>query len=198
MGRPDDHRRRAGGDRSDRRRRQRPEARLAGGTDRRRGRDLCQRRRARQDLGPPPRPAASRGTDPRCGRRRAVRRLRCRDQIHHAGVTGTAARVGEPVDPHRDDRRSDRLLRVCPQPPDRQRRRGHRDYLGGRQPRGDLRRHHRLPRPDRLGPAGIAARFLAFCLVIAGAAPMPAPMRATPDAASAAVQPTSGSAAGSG
>jgi hypothetical protein len=28
----------------------------------------------------------------------------------------------------------------------------------------------------------ITARFLAFCLVIAGAALMPAPMRATPDA----------------
>ena len=52
--------------------------------------------------------------------------------------------------------------------------------------------------PIGSGPAGIAARFVAFCLVIAGAALMPAPMRATPDAASAAVQPTSGSAAGSG
>jgi hypothetical protein len=51
---------------------------------------------------------------------------------------------------------------------------------------------------DGSGPAGIAARFVAFCLVIAGAALMPAPMRATSDAASAAVQPTSGSAAGSG
>jgi hypothetical protein len=52
--------------------------------------------------------------------------------------------------------------------------------------------------PIGSGPAGIAARFVAFCLVIAGAALMPAPMGATPDAASAAVQPTSGSAAGSG
>ena len=51
--------------------------------------------------------------------------------------------------------------------------------------------------PIGSGPAGIAARFVAFCLVIAGAALMPAPMGAT-DAASAAVQPTSGSAAGSG
>jgi hypothetical protein len=50
---------------------------------------------------------------------------------------------------------------------------------------------------DPIG-SGIAARFVAFCLVIAGAALMPAPMRATPDAASAAVQPTSGTAAGSG
>jgi drug/metabolite transporter (DMT)-like permease len=52
--------------------------------------------------------------------------------------------------------------------------------------------------PIGSGPAGIGARFLAFCLVIAGAALMPAPMRATPDAAGATGQPTSGSAAGSG
>jgi drug/metabolite transporter (DMT)-like permease len=39
--------------------------------------------------------------------------------------------------------------------------------------------------PIGSGPPGITARFLAFCLVIAGAALMPAPMRATPDAASA-------------
>ncbi len=32
------------------------------------------------------------------------------------------------------------------------------------------------------GPLGIGARLLAFCLVITGAALMPAPMRATPDA----------------
>jgi drug/metabolite transporter (DMT)-like permease len=37
--------------------------------------------------------------------------------------------------------------------------------------------------PIGSGPLGITARFLAFCLVIAGAALMPAPMRATPDAA---------------
>jgi len=36
--------------------------------------------------------------------------------------------------------------------------------------------------PIGSGPAGITARFLAFCLVIAGAALMPTPMRATPDA----------------
>jgi drug/metabolite transporter (DMT)-like permease len=35
--------------------------------------------------------------------------------------------------------------------------------------------------PIGSGPTGITARFLAFCLVIAGAALMPAPMRATPD-----------------
>ena len=39
---------------------------------------------------------------------------------------------------------------------------------------------------DPIGASGIAARFLAFCLVIAGAALMPAPMRAAPDAAGAA------------
>jgi drug/metabolite transporter (DMT)-like permease len=37
--------------------------------------------------------------------------------------------------------------------------------------------------PIGSGPLGIAGRFLAFGLVIAGAALMPAPMRATPDAA---------------
>jgi drug/metabolite transporter (DMT)-like permease len=36
--------------------------------------------------------------------------------------------------------------------------------------------------PIGSGPLGITARFLAFCLVITGAALMPAPMRATPDA----------------
>jgi drug/metabolite transporter (DMT)-like permease len=37
--------------------------------------------------------------------------------------------------------------------------------------------------PIGSGPLGIGARFVAFCLVIAGAALMPAPMRATPDPA---------------
>jgi hypothetical protein len=36
--------------------------------------------------------------------------------------------------------------------------------------------------PTGSGALGITGRFLAFCLVIAGAALMPAPMRATPDA----------------
>ena len=36
--------------------------------------------------------------------------------------------------------------------------------------------------PIGSGPPEVGARFLAFCLVIAGAALMPAPMRATPDA----------------
>jgi hypothetical protein len=36
--------------------------------------------------------------------------------------------------------------------------------------------------PIGSGPPAITARVLAFCLVIAGAALMPAPMRATPDA----------------
>jgi hypothetical protein len=39
--------------------------------------------------------------------------------------------------------------------------------------------------PISSGPLEIGARFLAFCLVIAGAALMLAPMRATPAAASA-------------
>jgi drug/metabolite transporter (DMT)-like permease len=39
--------------------------------------------------------------------------------------------------------------------------------------------------PIGSGPLEIGARFLAFCLVIAGAALMPAPMRATPDGAGA-------------
>jgi hypothetical protein len=38
--------------------------------------------------------------------------------------------------------------------------------------------------PIGSGALGITARFLAFCLVITGAALMPAPMRATPDAGS--------------
>ena len=36
--------------------------------------------------------------------------------------------------------------------------------------------------PIGSGAVGITGRFLAFCLVIAGAALMPAPMRATPHA----------------
>ena len=38
--------------------------------------------------------------------------------------------------------------------------------------------------PIGTGPLAIAARMLAFCLVIAGAALMPAPMRASPGVAS--------------
>ena len=113
-------------------------------------------------------------------------RLRCRDQVPHPGAAGAAARAAQPVDADGADRRRDLLLRLRPQPPDRRRRRGHRAHLRGRQPRRDHRRHPRLPRADRLRRrSAIAARFLAFCLVIAGAALMPAPMRATPDAASA-------------
>jgi drug/metabolite transporter (DMT)-like permease len=48
--------------------------------------------------------------------------------------------------------RSDRLLRLRPQPPDRRRRRGHRAHLRGRQPGRDPRRHRRLPRADRRRP----------------------------------------------
>jgi drug/metabolite transporter (DMT)-like permease len=50
--------------------------------------------------------------------------------------------------------------------------------------------------PIGSGGPEIGARFLAFCLVIVGAALMPAPMRAAPDAASGVA--TSGSAAGFG
>jgi hypothetical protein len=39
--------------------------------------------------------------------------------------------------------------------------------------------------PIGSGAVEIGARFLAFCLVIAGAALMPAPMRAAPDASDA-------------
>ena len=39
--------------------------------------------------------------------------------------------------------------------------------------------------PIGSGPLGISARFIAFCLVIAGAALMPAPVRAAPEAVSA-------------
>jgi hypothetical protein len=45
--------------------------------------------------------------------------------------------------------------------------------------------------PIGSGAVEIGARFLAFCLVIAGAALMPAPMRATPGAASASSHPQS-------
>ena len=47
-------------------------------------------------------------------RRRAVGRLRCGAQVAHPGGTGTAARVAEPVDADRADRRSVRLLRLRP------------------------------------------------------------------------------------
>jgi hypothetical protein len=61
-------------------------------------------------------------------------------------------------------------------------RRGHRTHLRGRQPRRDLRRIVIFHEPLGSGPLGIGACLLAFCLVIAGAALMPAPMRAIPDA----------------
>jgi drug/metabolite transporter (DMT)-like permease len=41
---------------------------------------------------------------------------------------------------------------LCPEPPDRRRRGGHRSHLRGGQPRCGSRRHRRLPRPDRLRP----------------------------------------------
>ena len=50
--------------------------------------------------------------------------------------------------------------------------------------------------PIGSGAPEIGARFLAFCLVIAGAALMPAPMRTVPDAASCGSAVGSGSARG--
>ena len=45
--------------------------------------------------------------------------------------------------------------------------------------------------PIGSGPLATVARFLAFCLVIAGAALLPAPLRATPDAVSTPSRATS-------
>ena len=126
-------------------------------------------------------PAPMRATPGR-GRGRTVRALRCRDQVPHPGATRAAAWVGQPVGADGDDRWSDLVLRIRPQPPNRRGCRGHRTHFNSRQPRRDHRRHSHLPRPDWLRPLAIAARFIAFCLVIAGAALMPAPMRAAPDA----------------
>jgi hypothetical protein len=98
-------------------------------------------------------------------------------------LTGGGARGGEPVDADRDDRRSDRLLRLRP-----------RLQIGDGVEvialtsvaanlaaiMGGILVFHE---PIGSGPVEIGARFLAFCLVIAGAALMPAPMRATPDTA---------------
>ena len=83
----------------------------------------------------------------------------------------------------RDDRRGDLLLRLRPQPPDRRRRRCHRAHLRGRQPGRDHWRLLVFHEPLGSGPLEIGARLLAFWLVIAGAALMPAPMRAAPDVA---------------
>ena len=80
----------------------------------------------------------------------------------------------EPLDADRARRGNDRVLRVRAQPPTGARRRGHRLHLGGREPDRHHRGHPRLRRAHRLGPLAIGARFLAFCLVIAGAALMPA------------------------
>ena len=93
------------------------QARLAERADRRRGRDLCARRRAGEGFDSPPCASARRGAAPRRGRRGAVRCLGCRAQVAHPGGAGAAARVAEPVDADRDDRRGDLLLRLCPQPP---------------------------------------------------------------------------------
>jgi len=83
---------------------------------------------------------------------------------------------------HRARRGSDRLLRLCPQ------------QIGNGVEvialtsvaanltaiLGGILVFHE---PIGSGAGAIIARFLAFCLVIGGAALMPAPMRATPEAA---------------
>jgi hypothetical protein len=46
-----------------------------------------------------------------------------------------------------------------------------------------VNRPRQFSAPGDRGAPGISGRFLAFCLVIAGAAFMPAPMLAIPDAA---------------
>ena len=82
------------------------------------------------------------------------------------------------------DLRVDRLLRLRPQPPARRAveviaitsvAANLAAIIGGILVFGE---------PIGPAPLAISARLLAFCLVIAGAALMPAPMRATPDAAS--------------
>ena len=72
------------------------QARLAERADRRRGRDLCARRRAGEGFDSPPCASARRGAAPRRGRRGAVRCLGCRAQVAHPGGAGAAARVAEP------------------------------------------------------------------------------------------------------
>jgi hypothetical protein len=108
-------------------------------------------------------------------------------------TTRAAARAGEPVDAHRAHRRRRRLLASA------------RSLQLGEGVEvialtsvaanlaaiiGGILVFHE---PIGSGPLAITARFLAFCLVIAGAALMPAPMRATPrppDARRAATNPT--------
>jgi hypothetical protein len=86
------------------------------------------------------------------------------------------------VDAHRAHRRGDRVLRLRSQPPDRRRRRGYRAHVGDGHLTAIIGGIIVFHDPIGSGALGITARFVAFCLVIAGAALMPAPMRATPDA----------------
>ena len=76
---------------------------------------------------------------------------------------------------HRLDRR---LLLLGPRPAGRRGGAGHHAHQRGRQRLGHRRRDHRLRRPDGANPLGIVLQSLAFVLVIAAAAVMPAPMRA--------------------
>ena len=145
MVRRHDHGRRAGGHRTDRRRRESAAALLAGRADRRRGRDLRDRRRAPGDLGPPPRPDAPRDS---CSAWPPGRCSASPTSPSSTSRTPTAPLYGllQPVDRDRARRGDDRLLRVGPQPPTRAGRRGHRLHLGRREPGRHHRRHPRLRR----------------------------------------------------
>ena len=182
MGRRHDHRGRAGGHRADRRRRRRPGARLTGGADRRRGRDLRDRRRAHQDLDPPPCPPRAEGlllgaaagalfgvSDV------AIKWLTQADPGPLLGLlspwtltalvagvisffaSARSLQIGEAVEVIAITSVAANLAAII----------------------GGIIVFHE---PIGSGPAEIGARCLAFCLVIAGAALMPAPMRAAPDA----------------
>ena len=115
----------------------------------------------------------------------------------HPGRAGAAARAAEPVDAHRADRRRDLLLRLRAQPPDRRGGRGHRAHLRGRQPRRDPRRHHRLPRADRLRSVR-DHRPLPRLLPRDRRRRRSCPRRCAPPPRRAGARPTPGSAVGSG
>jgi hypothetical protein len=185
MDRRDDHRRRPGGDRADRRRRQRPRARLAGRADRGRGRHLRNRRRAREGLDPPPCPSAPEGLllGAAAGALFGVSDVAIKWLTQAApgpllgllspwtltaliaGVisfyaSARSLQIGNGVEVIALTSVAANLSAII----------------------GGILVFHE---PIGSGPLEIGARFLAFCLVIAGAALMPAPMRATPDAAGA-------------
>jgi hypothetical protein len=147
---------------------------LTGGADQRRVRDLRYRHRASGDVSPPPRSAQRRRTAPRLGRR------------GHCSASLMSDSSTSPTPPDRLHRlvspwtltaliagaissyATARSLQLGPG------RRGHRPHIRGCQPHRDHRRHPRLDEPIGSGPLAIGARFLAFRLVIGGAALMPA------------------------